>query len=321
MFNRVTQARKEHGMALVTVILVVAIISSIAVFMNLNQQIWLRQSGNALDRAQGEASYRSMIALAEILLERDSAQTSRDDRQEIWANAIPPLPIEGGQLIAVVADAQGRFNLNNVLKNGQPSPEDIGMLQRIFSNYGINESLVDSLVDWIDADTITRPNGAEDVEYLSSGRPYRAANQPLTTVDELRMIKGFTPEIVETLKPSVSALQTYTPINVNTAPPAVLAALFLNMSMSEAESLYKTIGTRPLNKAADIAGLVDADRKLSKVAIDTRTNYFIVRAEVVHRRYRGATETLIYRPDSNLPSRMVERNRPAVPMTAASAKG
>jgi general secretion pathway protein K len=312
---------RQHGMALITVILIVAVISSIAVFINLNQQIWLRQTGNILDRAQGEDSYRSVIAVAKILLERDAAKTNRDDRQEIWASNIPVLPIESGQFAAVIHDAQGRFNLNNVIKNGQPSAEDIGLLRRLFAFHGIGSNLVDSLVDWMDADTNTRPGGAEDIEYLAGKNPYRSANQPLSDVDELRLIKGFTPEIIATLKPSVTALPTYTPINVNTAPPAVLAALFINMSASEAESLYEAIGSRPLAKASDLQDLAGNDKKLSKIALDTRTRYFIVSADVSHRRYRSKTETLIYRPDSGLPSRTVSKTRPPVAMTATAASG
>jgi len=56
--------------------------------------------------------------------------------------------------------------------------------------------------------------------------PYRAANLLMQSVDELRLVRGFTPEIVEKLRPWITALPQPTEINVNTASKDVLGALF-----------------------------------------------------------------------------------------------
>lgn len=311
---------KQGGLALVTVVLIVAIASSIAAFMSLNQQLWFRQTGNVIDRGQAENIYRGAIDFATIVLERDAAGNSRDDRQEVWTKSVT-FPVESGTVSIVVHDAQGRFNLNNVVKNDQPSAVDIGILRRLFAYLEINQSLVEPLVDWIDTDSQTRPGGAEDTEYLSRNVPYRAANQSLTDLEELRMIQGFTPAIIAKLQNVVTVMPAYTSININTAPPAVLGALFVDMPLSTAESLFKTLASSPIAKVDDIKRMVDKDYKLANVKLDTKTDYFLVYLDVASGRYRDHTRTLIYRPDSGLPSQVIRRDRLPVRVAATDSSG
>lgn len=51
--------------------------------------------------------------------------------------------------------------------------------------------LTDSLLDWMDADEIERPEGAETQTYSQREPAYRAANRPLRDFNELRLIRGF----------------------------------------------------------------------------------------------------------------------------------
>jgi hypothetical protein len=52
------------------------------------------------------------------------------------------------------------------------------------------DSLVDALLDWIDADDVVRPRGAERAWYLASHRP-TPRNGPLVAFEELRRVRGF----------------------------------------------------------------------------------------------------------------------------------
>lgn len=92
------------------------------------------------------------------------------------------------------------------------------------------------LLDWIDSDDIRRLNGAESDDYLARNPPYRAANGPLQSLDELRLLfvwedeffddNGAPNERFEKLSQMVSVLNTG-PINMNSAPQNVLALLAL----------------------------------------------------------------------------------------------
>src|SRR5262249_14462141 len=113
-------------------------------------------------------------------------------------------------------------------QNNQPSAADVGVFQRLLVLLNLDPMLANAVIDWIDADgNVTSPGGAEDVDYLNLKTPYRAANQPMTSVEELRMVKGFDPKTLLLLLPFVTVLPAgaHTAVNVNTASPELLAAL------------------------------------------------------------------------------------------------
>jgi general secretion pathway protein K len=89
-----------------------------------------------------------------------------------------------------LVDESGKININRV--NDET-------LRRIFTNLGLDEArrdiLVDSIMDWRDADDLHRTNGAENDYYASLSPPYSAKNGPLDSVEDLLWIKGMTPEL------------------------------------------------------------------------------------------------------------------------------
>jgi general secretion pathway protein K len=58
-------------------------------------------------------------------------------------------------------------------------------------DFGTARELSSTLLDWIDADDQMRLNGAESAQYLRRNPPYRAANAPLQTLGELRLLEGW----------------------------------------------------------------------------------------------------------------------------------
>ncbi|MFG0268162.1 MAG: general secretion pathway protein GspK [Rhodopirellula sp. JB055] len=61
---------------------------------------------------------------------------------------------------------------------------------------GMDESIADAILDWIDEDTEPRENGCEDEYYTSLATPYAAANGPIQTVEELLLVRGVTPQLL-----------------------------------------------------------------------------------------------------------------------------
>ena len=56
--------------------------------------------------------------------------------------------------------------------------------------------LMAALRDFIDADDTVRPEGAEQEYYDALPRPYAVRNGPLETLDELLLVRGFTPSLL-----------------------------------------------------------------------------------------------------------------------------
>ena len=294
----------QRGLALITAMLVVAIAATTAAFLSLDQQIWLRQAQNISDRTQAEAVRAAALEWAIIILAKDAKDNAAsDDLTENWAKPLPALPAEGGQVTGRITDAQGKFNLNNlILDNKKISSADVDVFKNLLRSISVDPNLTDAVIDWIDDNTTTEPYGAEDIDYLQLKTPYRAANQRMQSVDELRLVKGFTPEIVQKLRPWITTLPTHTEININTAPKEVLAALFQALPSATDQILAQ----RPYKDTSAIAPLVARlPTGVTLPAYGVKSSYFDVTVETLFGRYRRTTLALIQRGIGNGPSRVL----------------
>lgn len=287
----------QRGIALVTAVLIVAIVSTLAAYMGLGLHVRLRQAQNLADRTQADAVAKAVYQWAAVVLDQDARQEKipRDDLTEEWAVTLPPIPVEGGAVQGRIVDAQGRFNLNNLVRANAPSQPDIGVFRRLLQAQGLNPGLTEAVVDWIDSDSQTRPSGAEDTEYLQLESPYRAANRRLESVDELRLIRGFEAEAVQKLKPYVIALPAATAININTAPPAVLSALFANLPVSAAEQIAAARAKAPFSSVAELSARAGGQAPVDQIDLAVKSSYFIVVAETRFGRLERRSEALIFR--------------------------
>ena len=285
--------RQQRGLALITAVLVVAIVATVATTLALGEQVWFRQAQNMTDRAQAISLRQGALNYAAILLARDDA--SVDHLDELWAKPLPPLPVEGGMIAFVVSDAQGLFNLNNLVRTGAPSVADIAMFQRLLTSQGLDPGLSEALRDWLDPDSTTQ-GGAEDAEYLSLPQPYRTANQLLQSVDELRLVKGFSAKAVEKLRPYVIALPVATTVNINTAPDQVLAALCTNLSAAALKPLIDGRVTQPFKSPGEFTVRLPSCTPVPATSLyGINTGYFLVTIDIRYGRLQRQTLGLIKR--------------------------
>jgi general secretion pathway protein K len=305
----------QEGLALVTAMLIVAIVAAIATSVSLAQQLWLRQTQNIGERAQTDGLRLGALNWVVAALARDATEGSVDHLGESWAKRLPPLPAEGGTVTVAVSDAQARFNLNNLVRNGAPSAVDVAIFQRLLRAHGLDPALVEAVIDWIDPDSQARPGGAEDLDYLGLSLPYRTANQALASVEELRLVKGFTAEAVERLRPYITALPEPTAINVNTATEPVLAALFAEPSASALAHAMTARERQPFTTPAQFLGALPPATPAPQASYGINSGYFIVTIDIRLGRLRQQTEALIQRPTGSQPTRVLwQRQRLPLPV-------
>ena len=254
--------RRQSGVALITALLIVALATATAVAVSLRSSLRLRGAENAQAYVQAVQTARAGIDFARWALRQDQVSDSRsgtpiDALTEPWAQSLPPFPVEGGSVAGAIHDAQGAINLNNLGLStgsgaGSHSPIDLLILQALLAQNNLDPALANALADFVDPDSeVTLPGGAEDVDYLALNPARRAANRPLENVDELIQVRGFTPAAVAALRPYVCALPVHTPVNINTAPAAVIAALF-QVSASDAEALLEVRSASPFIGQGDL---------------------------------------------------------------------
>lgn len=86
-------------------------------------------------------------------------------------------------------------------------------------------TILDSIRDWRDGDSERRDFGAEDDDYAALGLPYGAADAVFTSVDELALVKGMTPDLFDRLRGMVTVFSTESGINPELAPENLLLSL------------------------------------------------------------------------------------------------
>ncbi|WP_439858971.1 type II secretion system minor pseudopilin GspK [Pseudomonas sp. MBLB4136] len=251
--------RAERGVALITVLLVVAVVTVVCAGLIARQQLAIRSSANQLHVRQAWHYALGGETLAQAMLRRDLQQGNPrapvDHLGEAWARPLAPFALdEGGELQVSIVDPTGRFNLNSLLRKGQPNEAAVAQFRRLLRGLQIDKPYAERLLDWLDADQ--EPSGgygAEDNQYLLAQPAYRAANRALSDVSELRLLLEMSEADYQRLLPFVSALPTDATLNVNTASAQVLASLADGLPLATAEGL---VASRGAQGYADVASFV-----------------------------------------------------------------
>jgi len=206
------------------------------------------------------------------------------------------MDVEGGMLTGSIVDLNGRFNVNNLLDDRGPDEVNIARFRRLLVDLGLNPSLADAVVDWLDEDALQRPGGAEDQVYLSRRPRYRTANRDLASVSELRAVAGIDADAYAVLEPHVTALPIRTDINVNTATIPVLASLHQSITHSTAELLAQGRQRKPYSSVDEF--LQDAQLPPNAgEGLGVKSDFFLTRGVVVLGDIELRLFSVLYRTD------------------------
>ncbi len=290
----------QQGVAVIMVLLIVAIATTLATYIAQQQSLWQRQVESQFDRTQTRYLGTAGIDWARAVLADDGASSQTDHAKEMWTLRLPAIPVENGEVIGAIEDRQGLFNLNNIVRNGVSSAPDVAQFQRLLELLGLPPQLAPALADWIDEDSLAQhPGGAEDGYYLALAQPYRTANRALTELGELVLVKDFDADMITRLQPFVSVLPKATKINVNFAPPEVLAAV-INMSLTDARTLVHQRTETPFTDVADFTDALKQFGGLQPVVNDlsVSSQYFWVTGHASVGQAQVTTQALLYRPNT-----------------------
>jgi general secretion pathway protein K len=220
---------------------VVAIAAVLAVELAWETALDLRRTEGLIARDQAMQFAFGAEALAGKILREDAERDSTnaiDWLGEDWAQPTA-FNLDQGSMTGGIADLQGRFNLNNLVRRDGTRDEIVlRQFERLLAALDLDPAIADAVADWIDPDTNAGFAGAEDGVYTNLDPPYRAANFWLTSISELRAVRGIEALAYARLAPHVAALPIggkATVINVNTATPAVLQSLGDDVSPANVE--------------------------------------------------------------------------------------
>jgi general secretion pathway protein K len=145
------------------------------------------------------------------------------------------LPLDGQKvslsddLYVQAQDSNGMVSLINV---------NTASLERLIEKAGgLNDAsdIVNSYLDWIDEDRLTRVNGAEEFYYQGQGVSYVPRNYPIQYKDEFEWIKGMNKDLYAKIESYLIMLPS-TGFNPNTASDNVLMA-YLDINEADLKNL------------------------------------------------------------------------------------
>jgi general secretion pathway protein K len=231
--------RLQNGVALITALLIMALVATVAYTLEWNNSLDLRRTIVMLNRDQAVQVALGAESWMQTILLQDLQDSQTDHLGEIWASDLPGLPIDGGEIFGSIEDLQGRFNVNNLIDvNGDVNEDALQQFVRLLLALGLDEKFAGITADWIDADQdASFPYGAEDSIYSGFTPSYRTANQGLTTASELGAIEGMDKETLDILLPHIVALPGNTGVNVNTATGPVLQSLGETITVADVEGM------------------------------------------------------------------------------------
>lgn len=255
--ERFTPPDKERGAALLSVLLLVAVMAVIAAMMldRVSIATRLAANGQSMTQARLIAYAAETLAIEQVkeLVEADAARTV--DTTGLLTREFT-LPFDNGSATARMLDAGNCFNVNSVVagQDGQYSLRPLGRQQFIALamtleiSEGEAAAMADALVDWIDSDQAPQPNGAEDQHYRGLEAPYATADKPVADITELRALRHMTADHYDRLRPWLCALpgSDLSPINVNTLRVDQARLLvMLNPAMISIDRARGVLAARP----------------------------------------------------------------------------
>jgi general secretion pathway protein K len=155
-------------------------------------------------------------------------------------------------------------------------------LRRLLTHLEIDDpdALSDALIDWIDRNQATSPRGAENSWYQGLASPLASKDGPLDTVDELLLVKGFTPEIVQKLTPHVTVAGVGR-LNLNSAGKDLLLIWDSDVTPGAIDQLLERRQEKPfksLTEVQEVLGIVTYSALNRNVDIAVNSQFYQIRS-------------------------------------------
>lgn len=221
--------RARRGVALVAALWLVVAIATVALQFSLDARdrraLGLAASERGIARAAASGALASTQAKLEQALRLGPTGTGAAGLRgsDPWLGADSlysgTYDVDSMHVDVSVKDLGTQLNVNDMTED---------QLRTFFSfvikDFGTADHLAQTIMDWRDADSLPRPNGAEADQYIKDEKLALPTNAPFREVSDLLDVEGMTPEIYAQVAPFLRTRGAAT-VNLNTAPEAVLRAL------------------------------------------------------------------------------------------------
>jgi len=278
----------QRGAALLLALLLVAMVATLAGTAHWQQ--WRAWRSEALERDYAQAAWLLVGALdwARLIVREDGRASTTDHLNEPWAVPLQPTRLstfldhsQDAEDIAAQAllsgrieDAQGRLNWRNLVDTtGQMprvSPLHRQRFERLFQQQGLPTAELQEVAEQLRRAWLPGSHSHP----ASDGRPLR----PQQVRDLMGL--GLSARSVSALEPLTVWLDRPTPLNVNTAPAAVLQAVLDNADGSTVQRIVQRRQRQPFTTVEDFLALLPAGTVLDASTLSVTTQHFFVSGQL-----------------------------------------
>ncbi|WP_296002173.1 type II secretion system minor pseudopilin GspK [Rugamonas sp.] len=287
--------QSQRGVAIITALLLTTLAVTIVTSLFWQQQVQVRSMENQRLHLQTEWIVRGALDWAGLILAQDGRDTAYTAANGIWATPLAETRlddyvererVEGEKFDATlsgqITDAQARYNLADLADGKSTSAPQVQVFGRLLENIHLDPSLAQKVADEVARSQLASAQtdgGAQLKPPAGSGGGDGAEPMAMLRVEDLLTVAGFTPQAIEQLRDFVIVLPERLPVNVNTAPAELLAALVPGYSLSDGTTLVNNRKRIPYRDASNFTAQL-GQGKTPIVGVVTKTNYFLVFSRV-----------------------------------------
>lgn len=313
------QAQKQRGMAIISALLIAAVVAVIAAGMLTRQSVFTRSLEAEQSRVQGAAALLAGLELSRQLLRDTRQQDALTRLDQPWAQPVKShlLNSPGGGFEGRIEDQQGKFNLRNLLSNERVDGGQLRSFERLCEMIGIDAALSRRISQRVIASYPRMPDlqaagqgmaqtGFDGVRATSpSARrsPLPATQPMLRSLDDLRGLEGMNEELLGRLNQYVSLIPAKTWVNGNTASAEVLVAVVPGLSLAQAQAVVgeRDRGQWFINRGDFVNRLHLPHLTVDGLNVGISSDWFLLRGHARRDQRRVSLDALLHRPADDLP--------------------
>lgn len=199
-----TRRKINRGVVLVEALIIIAGLLALMAVLAANQRVAIQETQTRLRERRAEVAAQSAVARALAILQNADPKivTLTDDWALLGDSGNTEFTLsENSSFRMQIVDAASLVNVNTATEEH-------------LSRLPLTQEQIDSLLDWREVETQSRPNGAKDDYYNALPEPYNTRLFPLTVTSELLLVRGWTANrLYEVPEENENVVSTAVPIN------------------------------------------------------------------------------------------------------------
>lgn len=273
-------AAKQRGMAIISALLIAAVVAVLAGAMLTRQTVFTRSLEAEQLRTQGQWLLQGGLERSRQMLwdARQKDVLTRLDQP--WARA------QSGVFEGRIDDEQGKFNLRNLVNRQQVDTEQLQSFERLCRLISVDPA-------------VSRRISQRVIASYESPAKYPM----LRSLDDLSGIEGLDSVVLQRMQAYISVLPGITWVNGNTASAEVLSAVVPQLSLSQAHGLVaeRDNGHWFINRGDFVNRLHLPQVSVDSVQVGITSEWFRLQGQARREQRRVTIDALLHRPEDRQP--------------------